>query len=115
MREIVSVDEGYTFFIDKKGCICYETGNQMNGQDIANELNITKVAVSQNLKKALTKIYKHLKIRNRELTSIDIALIMTEMFELKTEVQYEKFYRLLSFDIKREITLDAYRKGYCRN
>jgi len=114
MREIVSCNEGYSIFIDKKGCVVYETGKHMTGQDIADNLKISRSAVSQSLKRSLATIYRHLKIRNRMLRPIDIALIMADMLNVKTEVQYEKFFRLFNTKIRGEICKDA-GKGYFKN
>lgn len=113
MRQVVSCDEGYSFFIDKKGWVMYETGKHMTGQEIAEVLDISRSAVSQSLKRSLASIYRHLKIRNRNLNSFDLILIMADMFDIKTEVQYEKFFRLFDNRVKGEICRDA--KGIYRN
>jgi len=106
-NKIVSSIEGYTFFIDEKKCFDFETGKHLTGQEIANILNISRVAVSQNLKKGLTKIYKFLRKRNTYLDPVDVVLLMADMFGIKSETQYNNFFKLFNNKIKGEIYKNA--------
>ena len=117
MRQVVSCDEGYSFFIDKKEVVFYETGRHMTGQDIADVLDISKGAVSQNLKRALRKVYRFIRNSNRRLLSpVEVVMVMAEMLDIRTETQYQKFFKLFDNDIKGEISADAYKYfGQYRN
>ncbi len=111
MRKIVSTKEGYSFFIDNKGCVCYETGRHITGEDVAKELKVPRVATSQPLHRSLTRIYYALKKRNKYLTPVDIMiLIANDICGCETDNEYQKFYKLFPSRIKGEV-LNAIQKN----
>lgn len=93
----------------------------MNGAEIAEELEISRMGVSQTLKRALKKIYQGLKKRNKHLDPFDIAVMMSEILyvSLDSEGEVNKFFNLFPANIKEEIKRHAetrirgYNKAMC--
>jgi len=77
----------------------------MNGAEIAEELKISRMGVSQTLKRAFRKIYLGLKKRNKHLDPFDIAVMMSELLSvsLDSEGEVNKFFNLFPANIKEEI------------
>ena len=119
MRKVVSTDEGYTLFFEKNGkeidCIAYETGIHMSGQDIGDIIGISKGAVSQSLKKSIKRLYYYFKNIYRDLSVIEIMSIMANIFNVKTDNQYKKFFRLFPTNIQGEMYAEGYERGYYSN
>lgn len=115
MRQIVSTKEGVSLYLDEDEVVVYETGKHMTGQDVANQLNISRSAVCQSLKRSIKRVYFGLKRANRDITAIQILCAMAKMFNVRTDKEYKKFFRLFPENIKGEINAAARKKGYCRN
>ena len=117
MRKIVSAKNGYTYFYENESnnmdCVIFETGEHMSGADIARELNITRSAVSQSLRRSIKRIYSYIKNRNNGLSTIEVMSIMANMFNVKTNSQYKKFFNLFPINIKGEFYAEAKKVGYC--
>lgn len=105
MRKVVSSKEGYSLFFEntKHGinCVAYGTKEHMTGKDIADTLKISRSAVSQSLRRSVKKIFIHLKKRN--ISTIEIMFIMIKIFNIETESQYKKFFKLLPEKVRRNI------------
>ena len=106
-RKVVSCHEGFTFFIDKSGCVSYETGKHLSGEKVAQKLKITASAVSQSTKRSLSTVYFRLRYKNRALSPIEIMLIMIDMFGVKCEDNYDKFLSMFDSRVNKEIRKDA--------
>lgn len=107
---VISTKEGYSFVLEKgKKVAVFKTGKSMNGTDVAKELGVTRMAVSQSLKRSLKKIYYMLKKSNRHLDPFEIAVIMSQLLcvSLDCENEVNKFFNLFPVDIKREIKYHA--------
>ena len=129
MKKVVSTIEGYTFFIgervlrnengkkigNKKYFVDFETGKHMSGQEIADSLCISRSSVSQSLKRSLTNIFFTLREKNKYLSSFEIILLMSEMLNIKTEIQYKKFFKLFNREIKGEVYNEYKYKSRYRN
>lgn len=119
MRKIVSNDNGFSLFFEDEGkdvdCIAYETGKHMTGQDVATYLNISRSAVSQSLKRSIKRIFYTIKRKNHKASTVQIMCIMADMFNVKSEKQYKKFFKLFPSSIKGEVHEEAFKSGYCRN
>jgi predicted transcriptional regulator len=117
MRKIVTIKDGRTFFFEVENedidCVVYETGKHMSGTEIANRLDITRSAVSQILKRSIKSIYFKLKNRYRNYSTTQIVGIMACVFNVKTDMEYKKFFRLFPEKIKGEINDEARKIGYC--
>lgn len=111
---VISTREGYSFFIDehigpkkklKKNFVVYLTGKSMTGTEISKDLHITRMAVSQSLKRSLKKIYYRLKKYNRHLDPFEIAVTMSQILCVSMDCSNEvnKFFNLFPKDIKEEI------------
>lgn len=116
MENVISTKEGYSFFIDehigkkkKKNFVVFLTGKSMTGSDISKELRITRMAVSQSLKRSLKKIYYTLKKNNRHLDPFEIAVEMSQILCVSLDCSNEvnKFFNLFPADIKDEIKFHA--------
>ena len=116
--KVISTKEGYSFFIDehigpkkrlKKNFAVYLTGKSMTGTEISNDLRITRMAVSQSLKRSLKEIYYKLKKHNRHLDSFEIAVAMSQLLCVSMDCSNEvnKFFNLFPNDIKEEIKYHA--------
>ena len=117
MRKIVNKDRYCLFFErDDEGvvkCTAYESGRHLNGEEIARALGITRSAVSQILKRTVRNVYYKLRRYNSsDVSTSQIVAIMAEMFEIKTDKEYRKFFRLFPEKIQGEVHRDAYKKGY---
>jgi len=81
----------------------------MSGSDIAEILGISRMAVSQALKRSLKKVYFLLKKANRHLDPFDIAVTMSQIFKVSLDNDKEmiKFFNLFPSEIKKEIKTNA--------
>lgn len=116
MENVISIMDGYSFFIDEhvgdkqpKNFIVFETGKSMSGTEISKELDVSRMAVSQALKRSLKKVYFLLKKYNRHLDSFDIAVTMSQIFKVSLDNDKEmiKFFNLFPPEIKKEIKTNA--------
>ncbi len=115
IRKVVSTEEGYTFLINDDEFVCYETGKQLTGEDVAKELKISRSAVSQNLKKTLKCIFYTLKRTNKDLTTLQVLTFLAEWCGIKAEKHYKQFFRLFPKNIRKDIYTDAFKQGYIKN
>ena len=100
---------------DKKkeiNCVAYLKGSHMNQEDIADQLGFTKGAVSQIVKRSLHKIYKNVEKKNKHLNPLEIVLVISELFDVKTRIQFNKFYRSFPKPIKKQVEEEATKNGY---
>jgi predicted transcriptional regulator len=119
MKKIVSKN-GYSLFFEKKDndeidCIAYETGKHLTGQDVANQLNITRSAICQSLKRSIKRIFYRLKKNNNIFSTVEIIATMAVVFNVNTESEYRNFFRLFPENIKGEVHEEAYKIGYYKN
>lgn len=82
----------------------------MSGAEIANELGISRQAVSNTLKRAMKKIYLGVQKIEENWTPFQIASSMIEAFNITNQEEINKFYRLFPPEIKELIEEDA-QKG----
>jgi DNA-binding transcriptional regulator GbsR (MarR family) len=84
----------------------------MTGSEIAGVLQVSRMAVSQTLKRALRKIYTMLKKRNKHLDSFEVAVMMSEILcvSLDDECEVNKFFNLFPANIKKEIERHAEKR-----
>jgi hypothetical protein len=78
---------------------------QMNGQEIANELGISRQAVSNTLKKGLVKVYKAMKMENNT-GPFETAVSIAVGFMVDSQ-EYKKFFKLFPPAIRKEIEADG--------
>ena len=107
MREIVSTHEGYTFFIEEGKFCDFKTGESRTGKQVADILGISRSSVSQALRASIQKLYKHIRNRNRKLSPMQIALLMTYILEINDESEFKKMFMLFNTKIRMEIKKDA--------
>lgn len=79
----------------------------MTGQEIAEELGITRQAVSKILQKAVTKVYNKLTGDPNER-----LLTMIRMFDINDEKDIKSLYKLLPKDAKEFVKLDLQKRYY---
>ena len=112
MRKVVS-KEGYSFFIERDEnedieCTAYITGDHMKGQEIADIIGISKSAVSQAIKRSMKKIYYSMKYRY-DCNPVEAVCLMANLFNVNSEEQYNKFFKLFPPDIKGEVRYEAFK------
>ena len=117
MRKVLNSKNGYSLFLEKIDddnieCIAFKTGIPMNSADIAKNLKVSRSAVSQSLKRSIKKIYDRLSNKNKSLSSIEIICIMAELFNVKSQLEYKKFFNLFPEKVKGEVYDDARETGY---
>lgn len=76
---------------------------QMTGAEIARELNISRQAVSQALKRGLGKIFDELKKQNKDMDAFEVAIGIANGLDVVDEKEYEKFFRLFPPAVRKEI------------
>jgi len=117
MRKVVSMNDGYSYFFDNEefndiDCVAYETNEHMSGQEIGNIFNVSRNAIALTLKRAVKKIYFYIKRNTKEISTLEILCIMASMFNIKTESEYKKFFRLFPKEIRGKFYEEAKRVGY---
>ena len=87
----------------------YFENTPMSGEEIAQVLGISRMAVSNSLKRSLKKIFFFLKKTNKNLDSFEIAVTMSELLNVSVDNSSEmsKFFNLFPPAIKREIKENA--------
>jgi predicted DNA-binding protein YlxM (UPF0122 family) len=81
----------------------------MTGAQIARELGITRQAVSNNLKRAMTKVYTEVKKTESSWGPFEVAVAMSQMFgvEQDSSEELKKFFKLFPPKVRKEIEKDA--------
>jgi len=84
----------------------------LTGAEIARELNITRQAVSNNLKRAMTKVYDEIKRSEKSWGPFETATAMSQMFgvEQDSAEELKKFFKLFPPKIRKEIEADAFQQ-----
>lgn len=88
------------------------TGKPMTGAEIGKELGISRQAVSNNLKRAMTKVYDEVKRSEPSWGPFETAVAMSQMFgvEQDSPEELKKFFKLFPPKIRKEIEADAFTK-----
>ena len=83
----------------------------MTGEEIADELVCTRQNVSRILKELMFKIFKKVRLLNRDKTPFEVATIMFEMLGVNQRQENEivKFYTLFPPKLRKEIEEDGKR------
>jgi predicted DNA-binding protein YlxM (UPF0122 family) len=84
----------------------------MTGAQIARELGITRQAVSNNLKRAISKVYAEVKKTESGWGPFESAVAMSQMFgvEQDSPEELKKFFKLFPPKIRKEIEEDAVKQ-----
>jgi len=84
----------------------------MTGAQIARELGITRQAVSNNLKRAISKVYAEVKKTESGWGPFEAAVAMSQMFgvEQDSPEELKKFFKLFPPKIRKEIEEDAVKQ-----
>jgi len=77
------------------------------GSEIARELGISRQAVSQSLKRAVTKVYSGLLEKGITERPTETVLVMQSWFGIEDEDDIKQFYDMFPKNIRDEIKLDA--------
>ncbi len=86
------------------------TDKPMTGAAIAKDLGITRQAVSNNLKRAMTKVYNEVRRNEKSWGPFDTAVAMSQMFGVDQDSAEElkKFFKLFPPKIRKQIEQDAF-------
>lgn len=81
----------------------------MTGAQISRELGITRQAVSNNLKRAMSKVYVEVKKTESSWGPFEVAVAMSQMFgvEQDSPEELKKFFKLFPPKVRKEIEKDA--------
>lgn len=112
--EVISTIDGYSLIIDDEDeeIICYETNQHLVGEEIAECIGLSKQSVSKILRTAIKKIYFKMCKENKHLDSFEIISLMSEMFGIKSEFEYYRFFKLFPNEIKDKVRRELSEKGY---
>ena len=72
------------FLVESKNVDVFllETSKILNGQEVADELGISRVAVKKTTQKALTKVFTAVESSNTELTPFQVLLSVATMLDV---------------------------------
>jgi len=110
--EVISTIDGYSFIIDDNEIICYETDKHLVGEEIAKHFGVSKQTVSVILKKAIKKLYLKLRKDNKDFGAFETVCLLSEMFRVKTQDEYRRFYKLFPKEIKDQVIGELIGQGY---
>ncbi len=79
----------------------------MTGSEIARELGITRQAVSQSLKRAISKVYYGLQEQNITESPTETIMFMRDWFGITDEEDIQQFFDLFPKKIRDEVKSDA--------
>ena len=79
----------------------------LSGSEIARELDISRQAVSQLLKKGLTKLYYGISKRGISSSPFETASMIIDFLGIEDPADAEEFFDLLPQHIQKEIKDDA--------
>jgi len=79
----------------------------MSGSEIARELGISRQAVSQLLKRSISKVYNGILEKGLTDTPTETAMFMMDWFGIEDEEDIQQFYDLFSVEIQDKIRRDA--------
>ena len=82
-----------------------ERPKPMSGSEIAEVLGVSRMAVSQSIKRGVKKIYFLFKKSNSNLDPFEIAVMMSQLFyvSLDNDKEMMKFFNLFPREVKKEI------------
>ena len=84
----------------------------MSGEEIAQELGITRQAVSNLLKRAMRKCYRNILHTYPDLSPVAASILLMKWLEMVGDVEFKdfnevkKFNRLFPPDVRKEIEKD---------
>lgn len=110
--EVISTTDGYSLIVDEDEIIFYETDSPLVGEEIAERTGLSKQMISRILRNAIEKIYFRMCRENRHLSSFEIISLMSEMFGVKTEFEYYRFFKLFPNEIKNKVRRELSERGY---
>lgn len=84
-----------------------ERTRALSGSEIARELGCSRQAVSQTLKRAVTKLYTGLQEEKITESPTETIMFMREWLGITDEEDIQQFYDMFPKNIRDEIKLDA--------
>jgi predicted transcriptional regulator len=79
----------------------------MSGSEIARELNISRQAVSQTLKRGVTKLYEGLQEQGLTDGPTETVVFLQDYLGITDEEDIQQFFDMFPKNIRDEIKLDA--------
>jgi len=98
--------------MDKIHCTIYEKDIHMTQRDIAKQIGCAEPIICNVMKKSLRKFYNMIKTKNKNLNPIEVTALVAEMLNVKTNVQYKRYFRALPNEIKKEVREYARKNNY---
>lgn len=97
---------------DEVWCMMYEEDCHMTQREIAKAMGFTEPAICQIVKRGLRKIFKKVRMKNRHLNPIELTALVGELLNVKTDVQFQRYFRALPEEIRKEVSNYAIEKNY---
>jgi hypothetical protein len=110
--EVISTTDGYSLIVDEDEIVFYETDSPLVLDEIAKIIGLSKQMISRILRNAVEKVYFRMSKENKHLSSFEIISLMSEMFGVKTEFEYYRFFKLFPNEIKNKVRSELSEKGY---
>lgn len=79
----------------------------MTGSEIAREMDISRQAVSQSLKRAVMKVYTNLQEEGITDGPIETIMVMRQWFDIEDDDDLKEFYDIFPKKVREEIRQDA--------
>ena len=84
-----------------------ERTRAMSGSEIARELGCSRQAVSQTLKRAVTKLYEGLQEQGITESPTETVMFMRDWLGVTDEEDIQQFFDMFPKNIREQIKLDA--------
>lgn len=115
-RKAYPIDGNHVMFLeqdnmDKIYCTIYEKDIHMTQREIAKNTGYAEPIICRLMKSSLRKFFNTIRRNNRHLNPIEVTALVAEMLNVKTDVQYKRYFRALPNEIKKEVSRYA-RKNY---
>lgn len=112
--KIVNSKKGYALIFEKNkediDCVAYDIRRNMSGQEVADQLNVSRSSISQTLKKSMKKVYYRIRNVYGLSSPIEVLAMMADIFNVNSESEYKKFFNLFPPNIKGEVHAEVFRK-----
>ena len=117
MRNAFPVADEFVLYLEKDNhnevyCTLYKENIHMTQKEIASAIGYTEAAVCKIIKKGLSNIFRIMKRKNKHLNPIEVTALIGELLNVKTDVQYKRYFQALPNDIKDEVIEYANQKNY---
>lgn len=97
---------------DEVWCTIYKENCHMTQREIAKAVGYAEPVICDIVRRSLDKIFRMIKKKNKNLNPIELTALVGELLNVKTDVQYKRYFRSIPKDIKNEVINYAIEKKY---